>query len=197
MKAFPVEALAHSPLTAVLKIAIELDLWPEEVKSVEVETISRAVDILADPSKYRPTTRETADHSLPFCLASAIMDKKLTPNSFVPERLTNKRLYNLMDKITIKANPEFDSLFPEMQPSRVTIHTKDGRKMTHSVEYPKGDPRSPMSQDDLDLKFKSLTESYLPEENQLKIKQTVLKLETLSNISSLLNQCKSNHEPSE
>jgi 2-methylcitrate dehydratase len=76
-----------------------------------------------------------------------------------------------------------------MQPSRVTIQSKDGRKMTHSVEYPKGDPRSPMTQEDLDTKFQSLAEPLISSETQAKIKHTVFELETLSSLSSLMSLC--------
>ena len=189
MKAYPVEALAHSTLSATIKISTELDLWPEEVESVEVETISRAVDILADPSKYKPTTREAADHSLPFCIASTIMDKSLTPMSFDEDRLKNQRLSKLIDKIAIKANPEFDKLFPEMQPSQVTIKTMDGRTKTHREDYPKGDPWSPMTQDDLDIKFRSLAEPLLTSELQAKIRRAIFQLEKLPNITELMKLC--------
>jgi 2-methylcitrate dehydratase len=192
MKAFPVEGLAHSTLSAVLNIAAEMDLWPEEVKSVDVETIARAVDILADPSKYKPTTRETADHSLPFCIASAIMDKGLTPASFVKERLGSKRLQVMMDKITITANADFEKLFPDMQPSQVTITAMDGRQKTERVDYPKGDPRSPMTQDDLDRKFQGLAGDVITDERRESIKHTIFDLDNLPKVSDLMSLCVAN-----
>jgi 2-methylcitrate dehydratase len=189
MKAYPVEGLAHSTLSAAIKIAGELDLWPEEVKSVEIETISRAVDILADPAKFKPTTRETADHSLPFCVASAILDKNLTPASFADEQLNNERIMKLIDKITITANPEFDKLFPEMQPSKVTINAMDGRTKTQREDYPKGDPWSPMTQEDLDTKFKSLTSGSVSVELQTQIRRAIFDCEKLPDISNLMALC--------
>jgi len=195
MKAYPVEALAHSTLSAAIKIAADLDLWPEEIQKIEVETISRAVDILADASKYQPTTRETADHSLPFCIASAILDKNLTPASFAEDRLKNDRLLKLIDKISITANPEFDKLFPEMQPSKVTISTMDGRTATQREDYPKGDPWSPMTQEELDTKFKSLASPVVTQELQTQIRREVFELEKLASISDLMALCVSDITP--
>jgi 2-methylcitrate dehydratase len=189
MKAYPVEALAHSTLSAAIKIAGEMDLWPEEVKSIEVETISRAVDILADPAKIKPSSRETADHSLPFCVASAILDKNLTPASFSDDHLKNERLMKLIDKITITSNPEFDKLFPEMQPSKVTINAMDGRTQSHREDYPKGDPWSPMTQDDLDTKFKSLTAKFVSADLQTQIRRAIFECEKLPDISDLMALC--------
>ena len=191
MKAFPVDGLAHSTLTGVIDIATDLDLWPEEVKSVEIETISRTVNILADPTKFNPTTREIADHSLPFCVASALVDKSLTSASFSDEQIKNQRLKKLMKRISIKGNMEFDKQFPEMQPSQVTIKTMDGREKTVRVDFPKGDPRMPMSQVDLDAKFNGLVENLVTTERQDQIKETIFDLENLPKISDLMALCTS------
>ena len=66
MKSFPIEALSHAPLSAMMKIVKAHDLDPKDVKEITVEVIARAADILGDPHKYRPTGKETADHSLPY-----------------------------------------------------------------------------------------------------------------------------------
>ena len=74
MKAFPTEALTHTHLSALLKVVTTNNVASEQVESVTVTTIARACDILFDPHKYRPESRETADHSLPYCLAAALVD---------------------------------------------------------------------------------------------------------------------------
>jgi len=61
-KAFPTEALTHQPITAALEAMQEDNIDPKEVKEILVETTTRGADILSDPSKYKPTTKETADH---------------------------------------------------------------------------------------------------------------------------------------
>ncbi len=65
MKFFPTEALTHAPISAVLDLVTEHDLEPEQIQEVTLYSLARAADILADPSKYDPRTKETADHSLP------------------------------------------------------------------------------------------------------------------------------------
>ena len=117
------------------------------------------------------------------------MDKNLTPASFAEDRLKNERLYKLIEKITITANPEFDKLFPEMQPSKVTINTMDGRSLTHREDYPKGDPWSPMTQEDLDVKFKSLAKPIVSPELQAQIRRAVFDVEKLANIQDLMALC--------
>jgi 2-methylcitrate dehydratase len=54
MKSFPIEALSHSPLTAMMKTVKEHNIKADDVKEIKVEVIARAADILGDPHKYRP-----------------------------------------------------------------------------------------------------------------------------------------------
>jgi len=84
MKAFPTEALTHSHITCALKIVRDHDVMPDDIKEIKVTTIARAVDIdiLFDPEKYQPKSRETADHSLPYTIAAAVVDRKITIDQF-------------------------------------------------------------------------------------------------------------------
>ncbi len=156
MKSFPIEALSHAPLTAMMKIVKEHKVKWEDVAEIKVEVIARAADILGDPAKYRPTGKETADHSLPYSLAVGLMDGMVTPLQFKDERIRDPRLIPLMDKIKVVPNDEFEALFPKFQPSRVTITLNDGKSFQQRVDVPKGDPRDPMTQDEIKVKFDAL-----------------------------------------
>ncbi len=182
MKAFPTEALTHTHITAALKAIIENDIQPEQIDEVRVTTIARAYDILFDSHKYEPTSRETADHSLPYCIARAILDRKITTQTFDDENIQDPRLKELIHKIKGEASVEFEQLFPEKQPSRVTIRTTDGREHSVYLEYPKGDPREPMTEEDLDDKFAALTPSQLTDEGRSRIKEAIFTCETLPGI---------------
>src|SRR5262245_21341162 len=56
MKSFPIEALSHAPLTAMMKIVKDHQINPSNVAEIKVEVIARAADILGDPAKYRPNS---------------------------------------------------------------------------------------------------------------------------------------------
>src|SRR6266702_8325591 len=79
MKSFPIEALSHAPLTAMMKTIKENNIKADNVKEIKVEVIARAAAILGDPHKYRPDSKETADHSLPYCMAVGLVDGMVTP----------------------------------------------------------------------------------------------------------------------
>ena len=177
MKAFPTEALTHTHITAALKVVINNNIAYDQVELVKVTTIARACDILFDPQKYRPESRETADHSLPYCIAAAIVDHKITAQTFSEEKLKDPRIWEVIDKIKGKASLEFENMFPAKQPSIVSIKTKDGKEFSEYIEYPKGDPREPMSLEELENKFNSLTGSLLSKQRQKEIKNLIFKCE--------------------
>jgi 2-methylcitrate dehydratase len=180
MKAFPTEALTHTHISATLKVIKDNDIAPENIEEIVVTTIARACDILFDPHKYEPSTRETADHSLPYCIARAVLDRKITTQSFQPEKINDPQLKQVIHKIKGKASEEFEKMFPAKQPSHVLVRTHDKKEYSVYLEYPKGDPREAMSEEDLDNKFNSLTQPLLSPEKQKKIKQAIFSCESFS-----------------
>ncbi|MCH7703463.1 MAG: MmgE/PrpD family protein [Planctomycetes bacterium] len=187
MKAFPIEALSHSPLTATLQIVHQHDIQPDDVVEIKVETIARAADILSDPAKYRPTSKETADHSLPYCLAVAVADRQVTPQQFLQERITDPKLFPLMDAVKAVGNDDFEALFPEFQPSRVTITTKSGESHSARVDVPKGDYRDPMSMEEIRVKFEALAEGAFTQSECDRIGETIDRLDDLADVGELMS----------
>lgn len=180
MKAFPTEALTHTHITTTLKVIKDNDIKPEDIEQVTVTTIARACDILFDPHKYRPESRETADHSLPYCIAAAIVDRQITTQTFSDEKMKDPRIWQVIDKIKGEASIEFENMFPAKQPSRVKIRTIAGKEYSAYLEFPKGDPREPMTEDDLKAKFNALSADLLKPERQEKIRKTIFACENMS-----------------
>lgn len=185
MKSFPIEALSHAPLTAMMKCVKENNLKPDQVAEIKVEVIARAADILGDPTKYRPTSKETADHSLPYSLAVGLVDRMVTPLQFKDERVHDPKLIPVMDKVKVVANEEFESLFPKFQPSQVTITTTDGKSFTKRVDVPKGDPRDPMTEEEIGVKFMALGKSVIGESACKTLASTIMKMESLGDVKEL------------
>jgi 2-methylcitrate dehydratase len=177
MKSFPIEALSHAPLTAMMKIVKEHAIESNDVTEIKVEVIARAADILGDPAKYRPTTKETADHSLPYSLAVGLADGMVTPLQFKQERIDDPKLIPIMDKIKVLPNQEFESLFPKFQPSRVTITLNDGTTHTQRVDVPKGDPRDPMTEDEIAVKFNALGEDVVGKKACKALRKMIMSME--------------------
>jgi 2-methylcitrate dehydratase len=180
MKAFPTEALTHTHISCALNVMINNDLNYTDVKEVKVTAFAQAYDILFDPAKYRPESRETADHSLPYCLAAAIVDKKITTQSFTEEKLKDPAIFEVIDKIKGEPSLEFEKMFPAKQPSKVVITTNDGRTFEEYLEYPKGNPRQPMTMLDLENKFISLADGVLDSSRLTEVKELIFNCEKVS-----------------
>src|SRR2546422_2627099 len=185
MKSFPIEALSHAPLTAMMKTVKEHKIEAGDVKEIKVEVIARAADILGDPHKYRPTSKETADHSLPYCMAAGLVDGMVTPLQFKEERVLDKALIPIMDKIKVVANEEFEALFPKFQPSRVTITTNDGKSHSTRVDVPKGDPRDPMTEEEIAVKFTALGGDVIGKDRCKKLQAFIMSIDTAKNLGGL------------
>ncbi len=186
MKSFPIEALSHAPLTAMMKCVKDNQIKPGDVAEIKVEVIARAADILGDPHKYRPDSKETADHSLPYCMAVGLVDGMVTPLQFKEERVLDKSLIPVMDKVKVVANDEFEALFPKFQPSRVTITTTGGKSFATRVDVPKGDPRDPMTADEISVKFHALGDGVIGKSACEKLKAAILGMEGLKDVRAIL-----------
>jgi 2-methylcitrate dehydratase len=180
MKAFPTEALTHTHLSATLNAVTRNNITYDQIETVTLTTLAQAYDILFDPHKYRPESRETADHSLPYCIAAALVDYKITTQSFSETKLKDPRIWEVIDKIKGEPSQEFEKMFPAKQPSKVVVKTKDGREFSDYLEYPKGDPREPMTMEDLDNKFEGLSEKLLAEGRRKEVKDSIFNAEQIT-----------------
>jgi 2-methylcitrate dehydratase len=154
-KAFPTEALTHQPISAVLNIMQKHQLVAEDLSEIHIQTTTRGADILSDPSKYDPQTKETADHSLPYCIAAAAADGGLWPTSFEEDKLFDPRIRALLPKIKVVANPEIDALFPGVKRAIARLTTTAGEAFTETVDHAKGSPQNPMSDKEIIAKFRA------------------------------------------
>ncbi|MDP2958964.1 MAG: MmgE/PrpD family protein [Longimicrobiales bacterium] len=189
MKAFPTEALTHAPISAVLDIVIQNDLAPEQIAKVHIRSLARAADILADPTKYDPKSKETADHSLPYVIAAAIVDRQVTPAQFEPEKIADARIRAQLRKVEVVADPEIEAVFPRLQRVAVTVTTTDGRKLEKQLDYPKGDPRNPLTDKEIEEKFDALAAPVLSAAARKKVRDAVWNLERQKTITKVMDLC--------
>jgi len=190
MKAFPTEALTHAPISCVLDLVKDNDLTPEQVKEVHIRSLARAADILADPSKYDPRSKETADHSLPYVIAAAVADRQVTPLQFTQEKIMDPLIRAQLNKVVVEADPEIEALFPELQRVIVKITTVDGQEFSKQIDYPKGDPRNPLTDTEVEEKFDALAEPVMSDSRRSEIKQMIWALEDLGAITDLMGLLK-------
>jgi 2-methylcitrate dehydratase len=90
-----------------------------------------------------------------------------------------------MDKVKVVPNEEFEALFPKFQPSRVTITTNDGKSHSTRVDVPKGDPRDPMTEEEIAVKFTALGGDVIGKEQCQKLQRVIMSMETARDFGGL------------
>ena len=185
-KAFPTEALTHQPITAVMEVMSENGIDPRKITEVKVETTTRGADILSDPSKYEPKTKETADHSLPYCIAVAVTKGNVLPSDFEEQALTDPFVWEMLSKIKVVANAEIDALFPGVKRAIVTITTEDGASFTKQADHAKGRAESPLSDEELIDKFRANAAHVMSESQMNKVVDATFALETIATVGDYM-----------
>jgi 2-methylcitrate dehydratase len=151
----PAEYNAQGPLDLILDLRPHVTL--DEIDAIEVDTYHLTYhEIGGDPAKWAPTSRETADHSLPYLLAVALIDGEIDERSCSPERIADPAIGPLMQRITIRERSDFTARFPSELPNEIRIHRTNGDTIARSGSYPRGHRKNPISDAELDAKFDRL-----------------------------------------
>ena len=161
IKFVPAEYHSQSAIAAAFQIRPRIANL-DDVAAIEIATFRVAVEIIGqDPEKWRPRTRETADHSLPYCTAVALLDGVVAAEQFHDDRLRDPALLDLVARTTVVEDPILTADYPAGIPNRVTVKLKDGRSYTEEVAYPPGHDKNPLSDGDLAAKFHGLADPVL------------------------------------
>ena len=186
IKFWPAEYHSQSAIHAALELRPQIgDV--AKIASVDIFSFDAAVDIIGkDPEKWRPKTRETADHSLPYCTAAALTDGDVALASFDAARLGDTALLDLVSRIRIHRDAALTTRYPRGIPNRLVVTLKDGRKLTSENEFPRGHDQNPMSDDEVAAKFHRLAEGLIDAATQRKILDLCWRLEDLDRAETLL-----------
>jgi 2-methylcitrate dehydratase len=186
LKSFPAEYHAQAPLWLALEIRKKVK--PEDIAALNVKTYWLTYsEIGSEPEKWDPQTRETADHSLPFLLAAALQDGKITPATFTEERIRDRGLRPLMNKIKISEDPEFTRQYPDVLPTEIEVVTRSGERFVERATHPKGDDHNPMSDGEVEAKFLGLCGELLTPQQCRTALATLWHLEELPDVGVILD----------
>lgn len=186
IKYWPAEYHSQSAIDAALQLRQEIGLL-DAVASIDVETFDAAVDIIGgEEEKWFPKSRETADHSLPYCIAVALVDGQVDLEQFDDKHLNNTTIRELIQKIKIHRNVELSKLYPEGIPNLLRIKTKDGKEYTKQVTYPRGHAKNPMTDAEVEDKFRRLASRVLSKDQIDYLLSQLWQLDEQDEIGTLL-----------
>ena len=148
----------HAAVDSVLLLAREYGLTADQVKEIRVGSYQKAEEICGNTN---PQTAFEAKFSLVYCCAAALLWGSVRMAAFTPDRLQDKAVRDLMTRITLTTDPECQGNFPALRSAKVEIETTDGRVVSHYAPTRKGDPDAPLSDMELEDKYRDLASAVL------------------------------------
>jgi 2-methylcitrate dehydratase len=190
IKWWPVEYHSMSAVEASLRIRSAIgERRPSDIEQVTVKTFTVAYRIIVkDREKWRPRTRETADHSLPYIVARALLDNDVWLTSFSEERLSDPAVLELLGKIRVEVSPQYDEQYPNAVGTLIELTLRGGGRESEEVLFPKGHFMNPLTDEELWTKFRRLTARSLSDEDAQVLWDNVMGLERLKTLEPFLNE---------
>jgi 2-methylcitrate dehydratase len=186
IKYYPVEYHAQSAVQAALALHGQIPV-KHAIESVTVRTSDVSYEIIGrDPEKWHPKTRETADHSLPYCVAVALMDGVVGLRQFDARRIADPKLHALIQETIIISDPDLSAAYPDVLANIVEVKTAE-KVYTERVDHPKGHPKNPMTDAEVEEKFRRMAAPFIPNDRVEKILEQLWNLEKVRSVTELLS----------
>src|ERR1043166_2429743 len=193
LKRFPVQFELQGPveIAARLHRALKVNGGVAAIESIVIEVLPLAKERTADAAKFRPANRETADHSLPCCVAMALIDGELTPHQFEADRWRDADVAELMAKIQVEPSADFERRLRSGRPAAIALKLRDRTTLREVEEVPPGDAARPLDDAALEQKFRSLAEPALGAVRSGEVLRCVARLDQLEDVAELMVLLKS------
>jgi 2-methylcitrate dehydratase len=187
IKFWPAEYHSQSAIDAALQLRKDLHGDVSAVSAIAIDTFEASYNIIGKyPEAWAPKTRETADHSLPYCTAAALFDGNVTTATFEHTRFTDPELVRFTGLVKVRHDVTLDLRYPRGIPNRVTVTLSDGKSFVREVEFPRGHAGNPMSDEEVEDKFRRMVEPRYGKAKADAILKQCWNLEKLTNVTELL-----------
>ena len=186
IKRFPLGQYSQTVIQAVLEVREKL---PDvrDIAEVHIRTMQKAITIMAgDPEKWRPTTRETADHSMVYTTGVALMYGTVHQRHFGDEYRNDPELLDLVSRVKVHVSEEANRRAPEAMLCDVEVVTRSGKRYSSEVAYHKGHYKNPMTDSEVEAKFRSLAHEVLSPGQTDRLLDRLWHLEEVKDIGEIL-----------
>lgn len=150
----------HAAAGGLRDMVKENALNAEHIESIEIGTHKGAVFL----AEQRPKTLEHAQYSFPHVLSAIVIDGKAGAAEISEARLNDPERAKLASRVTVTRNADLDLEYPAHYGSHVRVMTNDGQVYEATFLDAPGDPALPLSEQDLQAKWRSTLAVVLPEE---------------------------------
>lgn len=184
-KSYPSQIHTQGPISLALELRQQVqasDIAAIHIRAYQAATSSAATE----PEKWAPKTRETADHSIPYLVAYALQHGMVTPHSFSDAYLQDPAIRALIATMTIEEEPDFTQRFSDEYNCQMEVTTTSGQRFSAAVKHPRGHWRNPMSDAEVEDKFRRLAAEVMPPAQMDRILAPLWSLEDAENLNTCL-----------
>lgn len=187
MKFYPVEYHAQTAVDGALQLWWR-GLRPARIERIDIETFDAAYEIIVkDPEKWAPKTRETADHSMPYCVAVCLAKGDIWIDSFNERMFKDPVVNELLKRMKVTESREFSALYPKAFPTQIKVRTKENTALEIRVDYAPGHPQRPVHDEVVIKKFHRLAAPVVGEEVARRLSELVMDLDRLGSIKDIID----------
>jgi len=187
LKAFPSGYFSQSAIEAVLNLRAQIpDL--DNIEEIRLQTFPAGYEVMGSgEANWQPETRESADHSLPFVMAVALMEGNLEIRHYEEMYYKRSDVRALMQKIKVRIGEEPVAAWPEVPLNIVDVEMKSGKVLSTKVAYHLGHFKRFMTDAEQERKFRPLAEPLLPEGQLNDLLACLRRLDEVEQISELIS----------
>ncbi len=167
----------HGAIQASLELAAEQRFVQDDIDRINVFTYGIA-QLAVGKGIQEKDSFVSAQFSIPYVTAAAIADGEFGPRQLIESRIADPKLIALSRKISVSTDDALNAMYPDKTATRVEITLKSGKTLSRQVEVPGGDPRTPMTREDIIAKVHAFGSKKKPS----KIKQIVKRVLDLEHI---------------
>ncbi len=189
-KRWPALVFCQTPIDVAVEIANRIDDH-RTIDRVEVQIYKKAIQEAAIESSYRPASRAGRTHSIPYCVAAALIKRTIEYGYFEDEFAEKeKEVVDLIPRIAVVEDVQMTEKFPEGSPCRIIVTLKDGTKISNYRGLPHGDPHDPLSDEEIEEKANKYLSLIMDTKNVDTIIKRIWGIEGESSIDWLVSPLK-------
>ena len=162
-KRYVAETYAQSAVEGIIEMAEQEDIDPEHVESIRLDTFAGAKLIIGggEGSRYEVETKAQADHSLPYMLAAALIDREMTNTQYDPDRIQRDDVQELLRTVEVEEDEALTDRFEAGEmPANIDIEMDDGTTYRVEKDDFAGHPNNAMSWEQVESKFDRIASAY-------------------------------------
>ncbi|HTF93789.1 MAG TPA: MmgE/PrpD family protein [Verrucomicrobiae bacterium] len=180
LKWHPCSAPQFLAADAALHLKREHNIRYEDVAKMEVN-----IPPLRYARHYAPEVKTglRGKFAINYVVAMCILDGKLELATFTDERVNQSQVQEALSKVQVNS----DESIPEPGPyCPVSVELKNGTKLSYTAKVAKGDPRNPMSEDEVTEKFRGNVKLAIAEKQAEALISEVKQLESVDKVKSIV-----------